>query len=67
MRSGDCRLIKRIDVQLSGFAIPSVRLDLTNSGIGQPHTHLCTCALEYVYATSCWQKAPEWEQRGEKV
>ena len=53
MRSGDCRLTMRIDVQLSGFAIPSVRLDLTNSGIGLPHAHLWSHALEFVYVPSC--------------
>jgi hypothetical protein len=34
MRSGDCPLTMRIEVQLSGFGMPSVRLDLSHSGLG---------------------------------
>ena len=34
MRSGDCPLTMRIEVKLSGFGLPSVRLDLSHSGLG---------------------------------
>jgi len=34
MRSGNCALTTRIEVMLSGFGMPTVRLDLSNSGIG---------------------------------